>query len=1828
MVSVIVLLLTAVILFRSFERAKNAANVRVSTVVLNAATPAVDRARAKIGALLQDPSLPQGTPTEISLYTAIQRSKYTLPDETPIELAYAVNGTTETLQNSAWKFGVDTDNNGKDDTFTLYSIQFRSPPVGADGNFDQPRNPLEARTPPMISGTNSACINAAGFSTLVGSSGWYQLPSGDLAKSFFAYVVNVPITQNLYNTSKLANATSPDGKAYEVHNGNTGVIALEFQQDRTAVPLVNNAAWSEGDLESFVGGTPFYVNGRIHTNGNLLTGNTGGPVEFFQVSSDTSCFYSEQTGQITVGGSVYNGTVASQDSSNEGITTVDLYQGFGQTPIQSQSINNSNNSVSKGNGSQIGFNDAAYAARISKMLSDAMALCTGCSSATTGAEYVTVFENTAKNITNYPPDIISAVTANASVLNTETASEVASFVSTQIQLYLQNRTRQVPYAEVPDPTGVGATSGYTGIGTDSTIADALAPQKNWREPLDSSNNFVNTNGAVSLNTAQLQATYPITQEAEGTQNYLGDRIFVGNNLPAYWVQYDSNGNGKYVSSNANQLITDNSGNPVDWYAPANNGRQQWRNTQIQAATNIGVSSRNGFWEEAAATIPASASDSVGGLRIVTGAGIYVDDGYYLNNTNGVGGKYTIPPSPQLSRCNGSPILVSSNPAITGYTNCPYATSASSNTLYSFLPTPPPPIPAPQDNKSNYLPYISVWPDTMPMTDIGKTANLSNTSSFYSPPTGVTPTFTLNDALRGDLLMRASVVYHYASNTGTPTQTNSNLNNDPLAVNLTPVACISSYYDPTTNPNDPNVASSLNRNSVGNSKVPLPWNAAPTGNANNPGKIGRSNNGIVYPFPGRSTYATYQAILQRQALLIFPNGRWANQALQNALSTVGNATDLSSVSGLQQSDYSAIDAALCAISILNAEDSFIATPTNLPPHGAIKEATILDGREEKQNGSLATSYAAFNSCNNTPCGTSPSSATTQAFTSQPYIYAAQPNNYQAVSNPISITVNPPSDGNGQATLLQTQFLTNYDLDLELRQPMEVRLTDIDLGLLAQTQTAYTVSSGCDSTGTKEYFLPCSGIIYATRDDALPDANGLPGFYLASGSTDLTSPTDFQLDPTRRPNGIRLIDGESVARDPSNNKNAYNARENGLILATNLPAYIKATGYDFTNTQVFSTNAGRQGNLFNVHETSIGSTTQIQEFTQKISGTNYSNFYSRNTPDTNFACRVGRTGCSATTTGDYWRPVSIIADAMTLLSGTYVDGYRSDTDYDLNNNTGRVVEANFNPTTIGTVVSPNTTSVYSNLDTKRQDRLQNGFWENYYADNAAWYSTSSTDPSGYPIYLLPKIAAATTIGSYALNGVTPIQRRWDNYPTYVMEICRKMLVSECTQPNDWVIGFDIDGDGTLTGTELGITSATLGQAIVASYGSNPAGGNNPLTNSPTIYLDWDAPFPGNTPSIRKRLGAGDTAGPPLQTSDQYYPRRVAFARNYSVPNTRPYLVATNAVNTYQPLVDNPPPALYQPLGINCPLDVTGSNYSANGCTYSSNPVLYANYGKLEKSTLWFTATNSATNPGDLTQSNTTGNNANNAPLFYYPTVTYASAAAASQNSQDYGQPLLSPVLNHYAYSVGGDQTLNSNNSNPSGGENYWRNNWIQQASQTNTTINAAFVVGNSPSRPNESSAGIQNFVRFLENWEYTGTTSTIPLSISGSFIQQNRSSFATGPQPAILYKYILGTSPGPSTTNNFSLYDNPFFAYPTQNNNGQLPHYSAPGRAWGFDVAILAQQPDLFAERFTVPSSSNPNEFFREVDRTDPWVSTLLCATNNNVSTIQGSEYLPSNCQQPN
>jgi hypothetical protein len=320
----------------------------------------------------------------------------------------------------------------------------------------------------------------------------------------------------------------------------------------------------------------------------------------------------------------------------------------------------------------------------------------------------------------------------------------------------------------------------------------------------------------------------------------------------------------------------------------------------------------------------------------------------------------------------------------------------------------------------------------------------------------------------------------------------------------------------------------------------------------------------------------------------------------------------------------------------------------------------------------------------------------------------------------------------------------------------------------------------------------------------------------------------------------------------------------------------------------------------------------------------------------------------------------------------------------------------------------------------------------------------------------------------------------------------------------------------------------------------------------------------------LGAGTTARPALNPADRRYPRRVAFLRD-----STGRLILTGTAPNLKPI----------PLGIKGSDNPTaGSTDDNNGqinyypyTTTSIAGISYTAYGstnrpRLHENALWFqTANDSSTNYG-----------------YNYPlSIANPSAFTIGEKTD---QPLLIPILQiQYPFTVPADSSslIDTRDVKNSG-------NWMQTA--TNTETNLIFAQGNIPGRPNETNGGLENFVRYLERWQGMNHT------VAGSFIQFKRSNYATAP-----WQTLIGTNTSGQTL-------------------GRTPFFTPPNRFWSYDVALLGQLPDLFAQRFTTPTTKEPSEFYREVGRDDAWVKTLLCAAQDgnvggydNARSIYGNNF---------
>jgi type II secretory pathway pseudopilin PulG len=1816
MVVLVVTLLTTAILFRSFDRSKNASNYRVNEVVLNAAAPALDRARAKLNRLFSadETELPGNTPADDDIARVFEDNEYTFGDETQLKLVADLDDNSNFEDNeklkTAWKFPVDTDNNGVFDSFTLYGIYFRTP----DTADNRDRGPLEARSMPQLTGIPDGCAAGNGGGTGNGDNGWYPI-GGQIKKAFFTYVATVPITKDQKDDLD-ANGYKPNipGDKFEIYTGNKGFSALEMQQDQARLALDNNAVWYEDDLiitDVPAGG--FRLNGRIQANGNLMVGSKDtetGPITFYQVSSPYSCYYTAQNGKIIVAGNVTaNGIAGDTDQENRTNDKVKLHlfktpnQAFDETAAANFRVVDAVNVTTNSPPRDVAYNTRAYAQRLNLLVTAALN--------EYGTNAPTV--NGVRNFARFPTEIADQFEDKYPdpSLTTLSDDEARNLLRQIIEVYFKERIRRVPFVEVPIEQPELALGTFTEANVFSGGGTIKAPEE-WME-VDNLNT-----APLSLKTDELEQTPNLPSTAP--EEEIGDRILVGNGLPTRWLKTYGDPP-TYADAKEPQ--------------PIGNGRE--RESQARTLEDLGDTSRNGFWEKAAAShenVPGD-EELAGGLRVITGAGIYIDG---ISPSAGGTGKRIGEAQGNIGRYLGYERSFLPEPSVT-------ATQLQAINA--------------EINPGPGRPVTVVWPDTMPMYRWNDRNGDGTDDDRY-------------EVFKGDLQMRATVVYHYANGGGSQSDQ--------------PIACISSYYDPT------------NANTAANE------DGLPGGQP-----LGRSNNGINYPIP---TDRTITPTLRRQAYMVFPDGRWANKPLKDAVEAGGN---------LSLENKAAIDAANCALSILNG-----ASPTGSDiPDDAIRERAFLDARQVK---TLHKPDVEFNAD-----GITFDPLSTEIIDRQTFLTDANADALGKVliADPEQVkiatqrTLNEPVNTKNPAP-------AEYSLPIEERQPLEIRVTEIDLEPLRTTQFG-TIPAGKPQAGDSEYLLPYSGIIYASRDDALPDITDVDLINAVDGGS---SATDFKVDPSRRPNGIRLrSSGNNGGRLSRGTDNADNPLEKGLILASNVPVYIKG---DFNRHLV------------------AGSNTATEEFVDKLDD-DYSDFYTRGQAlDNNFACRQ-RTGSNCAT-GDQWRAARILADSITLLSKNFRDGFREEGNYDFNNNAGNLVVA---------------------------QRLKNGFWWNGFATNYAYQDTAGTNVQ-YPVDAdFAPIETVTKGSSYAMNGVTPIQRRV-NFPEYQMEICPKLPISECG-PQDWLrtIPQGLSGAGNpaggstaaptpnaadtwrdiapqyslrdyprrvafernefgqvvlnntdLTATPWGIRSGTP-QPI--PYSTSNVGANPDTADNALWFWTTDANAKPNDPVVPTapppHLTGFDYNSEPNNSRLYYIPDDLEDApteRQMLLPGTPKFPTELGAINTaftvndssvlngntggdpsdYSVCIGNGESQNYQvaPADFSngtCPVLVpirqmwqALTSTSLVDLPDSTNPTIVKVTAGFDPAVTDTATAESKVNVLDLATNTLTGSLTLNRgqqldPIFIiryiagpqpltFSTLTLKlegvdpnnifwvsrrgmriqntatellagnfiggpqgririDEGAAIKGGRFLGfggtgssltsgsmtaltttaQPLLVPVLQ--LHSPEGQPNSNINQAFVSSDRDSAQMKWLQRA--TTTEYNAVLVMGDTPARPypngGENNGGLHNFPRFLENWVPGGATARI----KGSLIQYIKSKYATGPfdtvdlvaqdnslffdsDPGTPPDYIEGSNPSVGT---------PGYQYSEAAADNKAPFYQPPTRAWGYDVGLLSQTPDLFSRRIALPEAGTPNEFFREVSRDDAWVQGLLCAAEKTDPTDPNSSY---------
>ncbi|MBE9039189.1 hypothetical protein IQ235_00065 [Oscillatoriales cyanobacterium LEGE 11467] len=277
----VVSLVVGAILIRTLNRTEQVVNERQEKVIYNAATPAIDRAKAKIEFLFNnDPRLPSGVPSEDVLWSMmlddgsentapLGTDPYTLPGETRLE----IGGQSA----NAWSFQSDSDGDGEDDTTIAYSIIWRLP-AGSDAQ-DQIEQILDQTDDVLRSRAQALAVRNGPFASVAEAGCDIQGNAIPIEKGFFKDRQSSGILRKNFQIDAFAISNTDDRGT---------VTTLELQQDRQADRGNKFGALFRYDLE-VAPGQEFKWNGAMQTDGSLLVGNR--QFRGYLISSPKSCLY-------------------------------------------------------------------------------------------------------------------------------------------------------------------------------------------------------------------------------------------------------------------------------------------------------------------------------------------------------------------------------------------------------------------------------------------------------------------------------------------------------------------------------------------------------------------------------------------------------------------------------------------------------------------------------------------------------------------------------------------------------------------------------------------------------------------------------------------------------------------------------------------------------------------------------------------------------------------------------------------------------------------------------------------------------------------------------------------------------------------------------------------------------------------------------------------------------------------------------------------------------------------------------------------------------------------------------------------------------------------------------------------------------------------------------------------------------------------------------------------------------------------------------------------------------------------------------------------------
>ncbi|NET48638.1 MAG: hypothetical protein F6K09_07910, partial [Merismopedia sp. SIO2A8] len=291
---------------------------------------------------------------------------YTFEGEDRVDIGDIDNIARGDGLDNAWQFEADTDGDGINDAYVVYSILLNTPdndPANdalkdlSETALQERAAKLEVRHGPQSLISSSAQCPAA---QQVGiEDGWFsdEVSTAFLRKNFQVDAIVIPGVVDASGT-----LTGPDPSAT--------VVTLEFHQDRTFDRGNKWGAWFRNDIEAFPG-PPFRWNGAMHSEGSVIIGRAS--FESYLISSEYSCFNVPGASEISVGntGQIVFGRVDSEAAPNNG-SPIHIYRDYGIAPDLAQKLAVDTDSVEIGGG-----NAAAISSNLSgELLLDPVKLLT------------------------------------------------------------------------------------------------------------------------------------------------------------------------------------------------------------------------------------------------------------------------------------------------------------------------------------------------------------------------------------------------------------------------------------------------------------------------------------------------------------------------------------------------------------------------------------------------------------------------------------------------------------------------------------------------------------------------------------------------------------------------------------------------------------------------------------------------------------------------------------------------------------------------------------------------------------------------------------------------------------------------------------------------------------------------------------------------------------------------------------------------------------------------------------------------------------------------------------------------------------------------------------------------------------------------------------------------------------------------------------------------------------------------------------------------------------------------------------------------------------